>query len=105
MRQALRYNSPAYMSKVSSAEVWKKAGAQYLALLGLAGLLGLFHFRVDMAAWSINCLKSGEILYLGQLGLMLVHTLLSIALLLLLVARSRVVAYVVLPVVIFLWLC
>lgn len=91
------------MGKVSSAEVWKKTSIQWFALLGLAGLLGVFHFRVDMAKWSIACLMSGEIRYLGQVGLMMGHTVISIALLLLLVARSRVVAYAVLPVVVFLW--
>ncbi len=58
-----------------------------------------------LAKWSGACIRSGQMLYLGQFGVALVHTVVSIGLLLLLAMRSRVVAYVVLPVVLFLWGC
>lgn len=66
-------------------------------------VIGLLHLRVDMAKWSVGCVLSGDVLAISRFGLMLVHTLISISLLLLLAVRSRVVAYGVLPVVLFLW--
>ena len=56
-----------------------------------------------LAKWSGACIRSGQMLYLGQFGVALVHTVVSTGLLLLLAMRSRVVAYVVLPIVLFLW--
>lgn len=86
-----------------AAELWYKSGVQWVALVALSLFLGVLHLRVDMAKWSVDCIRSGQMLYLGQFGVALVHTVVSIGLLLLLAMRSRVVAYVVLPIVLFLW--
>ena len=86
-----------------AAELWNKSGVQWVALVALSLFLGVLHLRVDMAKWSVDCIRSGQMLYLGQFGVALVHTVVSIGLLLLLAMRSRVVAYVVLPIVLFLW--
>lgn len=81
----------------------KYGWAQFLLLVILSMVIALLHLRVDMAKWSMGCVTSGNMLAVGQFGIMLVHTLISISLLLLLAARNRVVAYGVLPIVLFLW--
>ena len=69
----------------------------------LSAALAVFHLRVDMAAWSVACVTGGDILALLRFSIVLVHTVVSIMLLLLLAIRSKVVAYAVLPLVLFFW--
>lgn len=102
-RQRMIYNPPVFEGKDRFFRVWNKGWVQFFVLIALALVLGMFHLRVDMAKWSVFCLTSGDIIPIVQFCLMLSHTLVSILLLLLLVIRSRVVAYAVLPVVLFLW--
>ncbi len=85
--------------KISRHKPWM----QWCMLFVLASLLSFFHLRMDMAAWSIGCVKSMKLVHLLQFSLAMTHTVLSILGLLLLVVRSRVMAYVVFPVVMFLW--
>ena len=69
----------------------------------LAAVLAVFHLRVDMAAWSVACVTGGDVLPLLRFSVVFVHTIVSIMLLLLLAMRSKVVAYGVLPFVLFFW--
>ena len=99
----LRYNDLVMPENCRTAGFWNKSWIQWWAVLFLALILGGLHLRVDMAMWSVSCIKSCQMVHWGQFLLMLTHTVISIAMLLLLVVRSRVVAWGVFPVVLFLW--
>lgn len=42
--------------------------------MALSLFLGVLHLRVDMAKWSVVCIRSGQVLFLGQFGVAMVHT-------------------------------
>ena len=91
------------MPDIYTGETRGKKRSQYVILFMLSAALAVFHLRVDMAAWSVACVTGGDILPLLRFFIVLVHTVVSIMLLLLLAIRSKVVAYAVLPLVLFFW--
>lgn len=83
---------------------WDSLSIQLSAMLIIAlGMCGL-HIGNDMVSWSRICLSSGDILQIGRFVLVLIYSIISILLFLLLVVRSRIMAYIVLPFVLITWL-
>lgn len=91
------------MNREKIRGLWNRRRVQLLGLCVIALCLCVFHIGNDMASWSRRCFAGGEPLQICRFLLMLLHTFVSIALFLLLVVRSRVMAYVVLPYVLFTW--
>lgn len=88
---------------IYTGETRGKKRNQYVILLILSAVLAVFHLRVDMAAWSVDCVTRGGFLPLLRFSVVLSHTIVSIMLLLLLAIRSGIVAYGILPFVLFCW--
>lgn len=91
------------MKKKTLTDIWNTRTFQFAALVFIALILSVFHIGNDMFGWSKKAVLSGEFLQIGRFVLMFLHTIVSILLFLLLVVRSRVVAYVVLPFAIIAW--
>ncbi len=91
------------MKKKTLVSVWNTRSFQFVVLVFVAICLSVFHIGNDMFSWSRNAVQGGELLQIGRFVLMFLHTIVSILLFLLLVVRSRVVAYAVLPFVIITW--
>ena len=77
--------------------------AQLCFLCIIAFCLSLFRVGNDVLSWGRACFDGWEILQISRFLLIFAHTFLSIFLLLLLVVRSRVMAYVVLPFAVLTW--
>ena len=101
--QCATYNDRQMKSNVHVTEAGGKRGMKLVLLLFLSALLSFFHLRVDMSAWSMDCVVRGNVWSMVSFSVVWMHTVVSIAFILLMAVRSRVVAYVILPIVLFFW--
>ena len=81
----------------------KRVKFEITFLFVITCLLSFFHLRVDMAQWTIFILRDCNAVQLLQLTCVMLHTIICIFLLLLLVIRSKIMAYVVFPFFFFVW--
>ena len=92
------------MNITTISSIWNTKTAQFFALFFSALILGVFHFGNDMLQWSLQRVSSGNFLMYTQLGLMILHTVVSISFLLLLVIRNKFIAYGIFPLFLFIWI-
>ncbi len=97
------YNVWRMRHNIQATETRNLKVKQIVLLFVLSALLSVLHLRVDMPAWSMECVVRGNVWSAARFSVVWLHTLVSIALLLLMAIQSRVVAYAVLPIVLFFW--